>query len=67
MTQLDLRFTKVLEFGGGRIRANFDIFNVLNANDATRINDAYTYGGTYPHVVAIMNGRLFKFGATFDW
>ena len=67
LTQLDLRFTKVLEFGGGRIRANFDIFNVFNANDATRINDSYTYGGTYPHVVAIMNGRLFKFGATFDF
>ena len=67
LNQLDLRFTKLLEFGGGRIRANFDIFNLFNANDATRVNDNYSYGGTYPQVVAIMNGRLFKFGATLDW
>ena len=67
VTQIDLRLTKILRFGGGLIRANFDVFNILNSNSVTRVLDTYTDPGTYPAVTGIMNGRLFKFGATIDW
>ena len=67
VNQLDLRLTKVLRFGGGLIRANFDAFNIFNGSSVTRVLDTYTDPGTYPAVTAIMNGRLFKFGATIDW
>ena len=67
VNQIDLRLTKIVRFGGGLIRANFDVFNLLNANAVTRVLDTYSNPGTFPSVTGIMNGRLFKFGATFDW
>ena len=67
VTQIDLRLTKILRFGGGLIRANFDVFNILNANAVTRVIDTYTTPDDYPRVTGIMNGRLVKFGATIDW
>jgi hypothetical protein len=67
VTQIDLRLTKILRFGAGLIRANFDVFNILNANAVTRVIDTYTTPGDYPRVTGIMNGRLFKFGATIDF
>ena len=67
VNQIDLRLTKILRFGGGLIRANFDVFNILNASAVTRVLDTYSDPGTYPSVTGIMNGRLFKFGATVDW
>ena len=42
VNQLDLRLTKILRFGGGLIRANFDVFNILNAGAVTRVLDTYT-------------------------
>ena len=65
--QLDLRLTKSLAIGGGRIRLDFDIFNVFNENAITRILDDYSTGGTYPAPTAVMNGRLIKFGTTIDF
>ena len=67
VNQLDLRLTKILRFGGGLIRANFDVFNIFNSSSVTRVIDSYTDPGTFPRVAGIMNGRLFKFGATIDW
>ncbi len=67
LNQFDVRLTKLLRFGGGLIRANFDIFNIFNASAVTRVSDSYTDPGSFPSVAGIMNGRLFKFGATLDW
>ena len=67
VNQFDVRLTKILRFGGGLIRANFDVFNIFNANSVTRVIDTYSDPGEFPRVTGIMNGRLFKFGATIDW
>ena len=67
LNQFDVRLTKILRFGGGLIRANFDVFNIFNASAVTRVSDFYTNPGSFPSVAGIMNGRLFKFGATLDW
>jgi len=43
----------------------FDIYNALNANTVLGINP--TYGSTWLRPTAILAGRLFKFGAQFDF
>ncbi len=67
LNQFDVRLTKILRFGGGLIRANFDVFNIFNSSNVTRVIDTYSEPGEFPRVAGIMNGRLFKFGATIDW
>jgi len=65
LTQLDLRFTKIIRMGGARVRAWIDLFNIFNANSASNING--NYGDVYPRVAQIMGGRLFKIGGQFDF
>ena len=67
LTQLDLRFTKIVNVGGARVRAWFDVYNLFNSNDATNIVDGYVSGGGFPAISDIMNGRLFRFGGQFDF
>ena len=70
LTQLDLRFTKILQCGLGRarVRAWLDIFNVFNENSTSRIVANYTAPEfAYPRVSQVMVGRLLKFGGQFDW
>ena len=68
LTQLDVRFTKILRVGGSRIRAWFDIFNIFNHVSATNLVANYTAPGLpYPRVAQVMGGRLFKFGGQYDF
>ena len=63
--QLDLRFTKILNFGGARLRAMLDLYNVLNANAVMAEDSAW--GPTWLAPVVIMPGRLAKFGFQLDF
>ena len=65
LNQLDLRFTKIINFSGARVRAWFDIFNIFNANYVSFVDD--NYADNFPRITQIMNGRLFKVGGQFDW
>jgi hypothetical protein len=65
LTQVDLRFMKVVGFGSHRLRASFDIFNIFNDSTITQINP--TYGTTWLAPRGIVPGRLFKFGAQYDF
>ncbi len=65
LNQLDLRFTKIINFGGARVRAWFDIFNIFNANYVSFVDD--NYADNFPRITQIMNGRLFKVGGQYDW
>ncbi len=67
LTQLDLRFAKIFDFGQARIRGWFDIYNVFNASAATRLSASYQAGGAFPRISDIMVGRLYRFGGQFDW
>ena len=68
--QFDIRFTKIVNLGGGaRLRAMFDVFNVFNANTVTleqpslaSVNDPNWLA---PQV--IMPGRLGKFAFQIDF
>ena len=64
--QLDLRFTKIINVGGGaRFRAMFDLYNVLNANAVMAEQPAF--GADWLAPVVIMPGRLAKFAFQLDF
>jgi hypothetical protein len=64
--QIDLRFTKIVGLGGTvRLRAMFDLYNLLNANTATL--EQYAVGPAYLSPQAIMPGRLGKFAFQLDF
>jgi hypothetical protein len=62
--QLDLRLTKVLEFGTRRTSINFDIYNSLNANAIAVQNNNYA---VWQVPQRILDGRLFKLSAQLDF
>jgi hypothetical protein len=63
--QLDLRFAKVLRFGGSRTNVGIDLYNALNANPITAYNQ--TFGARWLVPQTIMPARFLKFSAQVDW
>jgi hypothetical protein len=65
-TVLDLRLTKLFSLGAGRtIRANLDIYNVLNNASILEINNNYgdSWRQGFGRVGGVMVARLFQVGA----
>ncbi len=65
LNQTDIRLTKSLRLGRGKIDGTFDVYNLLNARTPQAV--ITTYGATFMRPTAILGGRLFKFGAQVDW
>jgi hypothetical protein len=63
--QLDLRFSKIFRFGQQRLQANVDIYNAGNASSI--LSNNLTYGSNWLRPTGILQGRLVKFGAQFDF
>ncbi len=64
--QVDLRFSRTFTLGGSkRLRANLDLYNLLNAASVLAMNTAY--GPSWQDVTQIINGRLLRIGAQFDF
>ena len=63
LVQLDLRLTKILNFGGTRMRAMFDMYNIFNANAVLEENVSFDAQWLSPR--AILPGRLLKFAFQF--
>jgi hypothetical protein len=61
LTQIDLRLTKVFQFGGPRVKAMFAVYNMLNAGTILGFNGVY--GPNWLRPTFIHPARLFKFGA----
>jgi hypothetical protein len=62
---LDLRFGKILRFGGkSRLSLNLDIHNVMNSNAELLVNNNLT---SWQTPQAIMDARLFKISTNFDF
>ena len=66
LQQLDLRFSRIFGLGATRrVRADFDIYNLFNANNVISMNT--TYGSGWRDVRQILGGRLIRLGAQFDF
>jgi hypothetical protein len=46
LTQIDMRFAKVLRFGGRRVDFGVDLYNLFNTNTATGYDGTYDFGTT---------------------
>jgi hypothetical protein len=64
--QLDLRFTKLFNFGRTHTAVNLDLFNSLNANPVLSQNNTYT-AAAWQTPLSILPPRLFKLSAQFDF
>jgi hypothetical protein len=62
--ELDLRFGKVLRFGATRTTVNLDLYNALNSDALISVNQNYA---TWLRPTEILNARLLKISATFDF
>jgi hypothetical protein len=67
LTQLDLRFSKTIPLGRLRVVANFDIYNLFNANTILNRNNTYSSGTTWGTPTDVLAARLFKFGAQISF
>ena len=65
LTQLDLRFTKVIRAGDVRIQGMFDIYNLTNAN--TVLASVGNYGPAWQFPLLVVAPRLFKIGVQIDY
>ena len=65
VNQMDLRFSKNLNVGGGRVQVNAALYNLFNT-DAT-LSWNRTFGPTWLAPSRIMQGRMFKVGATVSY
>ncbi len=63
--QLDLRISKILKMGRTRAVLSVDLANLLNANYTQTITTAY--GSRWLAPTSIMDPRLVKLGAQFDF
>jgi len=74
-SQVDLRLSKRFQVLGGRIRVDFDLFNLLNARAILGVSSTYGLvfgpnsapGAGYRRPSSVLGGRMFKFGAQVDF
>jgi hypothetical protein len=57
--------TVTLPGAGGRLRLNFDLYNLLNESAANSVNSRI--GPVYLRAQSIMPGRLMKIGGLWTW
>jgi hypothetical protein len=68
VNQLDLRFSKVLRFGGTRTKISLDLYNSLNANPALTYNNTYSpTTTTWLAPTSVLAARVMKIGASIDF
>jgi hypothetical protein len=66
VTQVDFRLGKSFKLQRSRIQASMDVFNLLNSSAILTQNN--TYGTTaWQSPTSILQGRLIKFGAQFEF
>jgi hypothetical protein len=61
---MQLRFAKILRFGGTRTSASLDIYNLFNANDVLSVNNSYA---TWQRPLSILNPRWAKIVLQYEF
>jgi hypothetical protein len=70
LNALDLRFGKILRFGGTRTNVAIDLYNLFNSNTGTAYNQTYdnvTNGSSWLNPTTVLNPRFARFNVTFDF
>src|SRR5262249_54287333 len=68
VTQVDMRFAKILRFSGRRMLLGLDLYNVFNTNDVTGYTSAFgTDGSTWHLPSTIVNPRFVRFNVSVDF
>jgi hypothetical protein len=65
LNQIDLRFSKLVNLGGGRVDLNVDLYNAFNS-DAI-LTQQNTYGATWTNPLSIIQPRFVKFSVRWDF
>jgi len=64
LNELDLRFSKVLRLGRTKTALNFDLYNAFNSSALRTVDNNY---GTWQRPTGIIDARLYKISAQFDF
>jgi hypothetical protein len=64
MNQLDLRFAKILRFGGSRATVGVDLYNALNSNDVLSQSESFA---TWQRPQSILTARFAKLVLQLDF
>jgi hypothetical protein len=71
VTQVDMRFAKILRFGGRRADVGVDLYNLFNTADYTAFDQSYDYGvangGEWLYPTTIVRPRFVRFNVTFTF
>jgi hypothetical protein len=70
LTQVDMRFAKVLRFGGRKADIGVDLYNLFNTNDTTMFDANFAYatnGATWLQPMSIVPPRFARFNVTFSF
>ena len=65
VNQLDVRFSKNLNFGSGRVQVNAAVYNLFNTDATLSWNTSF--GPAWLNPTRIMQGRMFKIGTQIDF
>jgi hypothetical protein len=68
VNSVDMRFGKILRFGGRRMNIAMDLYNMFNSNVGTTFNQGFgADGATWLRPTAVLNPRFARFNVTFDF
>jgi hypothetical protein len=67
INEIDLRFAKVLRFGGTRTHVGVDVFNIFNSNAILTYNQTFQPGGTWLAPQSVLTPRFVKLSAQIDF
>ncbi len=65
LNQIDMRLTKAVRIGQGKVQGMLDIYNMFNSRAPQAVNTQV--GATFKQPTSLLGGRLFKFSATVDF
>ena len=65
LNQVDLRLTKIVNVGRGRIDFNVDFYNAFNSDAVIAENGAF--GGAWRRPLTVIQPRFVKFAARWDF
>jgi hypothetical protein len=70
VNQVDMRFAKIVRFGGTRADIGVDLYNLFNTNDTTAYQQSFDYatnGATWLRPTSIVAPRFARFNVTFSF